>query len=457
MPAYINIIDTASGNVAAVNSDKEIPVALTNDPDKSGYVKIVSVDGIPYEATQDGHILVSEDTVTFFDQVDGSAINTNLWDASQVSGMTITQSGGFINLNAGAATTANAYAILKSIKTIPLYPEFPVFCAIDLKVNVAPQANLTIELGFGNPTGTSAITDGVFYRFAVDGTLKGVTVNSGSETTTATQPNVTVNIMNDFDITVEVDNAAFEINDDAIVQVPHPPGLPFATGTTRLPLFVRVYNGSSAPGTAPQVSIGRVSVVQKVLRPNKPWGELLSSLGRGAYQSPVTTFAQTAQHANSTTPSAATLSNTAAGYTTLGGRFLFNVVSSAATDYALFGYQVPAGYQCVITGISISAAVSVALGLTATLAKWSLGVNSSAVSLATVDGAGTWAPRRIPLGIMGFPLSSIVGTQGSPINITFPTPITVDGGRFVHVILQTPVSSATGTLNGDVMINAYFE
>ena len=37
----------------------------------------------------------------------------------------------------------------------------------------------------------------------------------------------------------------------------------------------------------------------------------------------------------------AVLSNTAAGYTTLGGQFQFAALVGAETDYALFAFQVP--------------------------------------------------------------------------------------------------------------------
>ena len=44
----------------------------------------------------------------------------------------------------------------------------------------------------------------------------------------------------------------------------------------------------------------------------------------------------TANHANSTSPSSATLANATAGYSTLGGRFQFAAILGAATDYARF-------------------------------------------------------------------------------------------------------------------------
>lgn len=461
MPGYINLVDTASGNIAEVNANRELKIATSAEAEEAGFTRLASGDGEPLAATEDGHLLVSEDSVIFFDQIDGNAINTNLWDAAGVSGMTIAQASGFITLNNAAAVTANAYAILKSIRSFPLYPEFPTFAALDLKLNVQPQANVTIEFGFGNPSGASAITDGVFYRLSPDGTMKAVTVNNGSETVSAALTNVSINVMHDFDISVEVDDAEFEIDDAQETTIENPAGLPYAVGATRLPLFIRIINGSVAPSTAPQVALGRISVVQKILRPNKSWGEVLASMGRGSYQSPVTSFGQTANHANSTSPTSATLSNTAAGYTTLGGRFQFASPAGAATDFALFAYQVPAGYQLIVRGISIAAIdIGAAVATTATVLDWSVGLNSSAVSLATADSPPTtWAPRRVPLGLQGWEVGDGVGEFAETIRQSFDPPLIVDGGRYFHIIVQVPVGTATGSqiIRGDVLVNGYFE
>lgn len=194
--------------------------------------------------------------------------------------------------------------------------------------------------------------------------------------------------------------------------------------------------------------------------------ETMASIGRGSYQAPVT-FAQSANHANSTSPSSATLSNTVAGYTTLGGRWQFAALAGAATDFALFAYQVPTGYQLVIRGVAISSVnTGAANSITVpTILDWSLGVNASAVSLATADAAatsgvpGTWAPRRMPIGIQALPTSSLLGATFSDLVRRFDTPVVVDSGRYLHIILQVPVGAATSSqvIRGDVLINGYFE
>lgn len=198
-----------------------------------------------------------------------------------------------------------------------------------------------------------------------------------------------------------------------------------------------------------------------LIQQSPDYGEAMAQAGRMINWLPTAAaFDQLTNHANSTSPVDATLSNTAAGYSKLGGRYSFASIASAATDYALFAYQVPTTLRAFITGISIDAMVTgAANATTATILDWALGVNANAVSLATADVAGVGAPRRIPLGTMSCLAAAAIGGQfTSPIRQNFPTPIVVEPGRFIHVILQVPLMTATASevIRGDVMINGYF-
>lgn len=167
-----------------------------------------------------------------------------------------------------------------------------------------------------------------------------------------------------------------------------------------------------------------------------------------------TDASQTANHANSTSPSSASLSNTAAGYATLGGRYQFAAPGGAATDFALFGFQVPAGFRAVITGVTITTVnTGAAVATTATILDWSLGIKSTAVSLATAS------LRRVPLGVQGFIVGAAIGAVAAEIDRKFDPELVVEDGEFVHVIVQVPVGTATGSqvVRGDVMVHGYFE
>ena len=233
-----------------------------------------------------------------------------------------------------------------------------------------------------------------------------------------------------------------------VAEVANPAINPNPTANSRITISSRIYTGGTAPAVAPQIFIGAISLWRNDLNSNKLWPYQMVSIGRGAYQSPITPFAQTANHANSTNPASAALSNTAAGYTTLGGRWQFVAPVGAATDFALFAYQVPSGFQLFVTDFRFDAVnTGIAVATTATIMEVGIGLNSSAVSLATVDAFPTngYSPRRVPLGTMSWIVGDAIGAaaRGAPISLDCQTPWLVDGGRFFHVIVQVPVGTAT--------------
>ena len=181
---------------------------------------------------------------------------------------------------------------------------------------------------------------------------------------------------------------------------------------------------------------------------------------------------QQAQFANSAAPAAGVLSNSVPAYTTLGGKFLFNALAGAETDFVLFGYQVPAppaaspllavGTRFQIQSVKISTVnIGAAVATTPTLLEWGLGINSTAASLATVDGGGTsgvFGPRRLALGSQSFLVGAAIGAQAPDLDKTFFSFPIVEAGRFFQVIVRVPVGTATASqqLRGSVLIDGYF-
>lgn len=442
-----------AGNSVAVSTTTPLPTAAGNS------------SGQALTFIESGSLAVSLNALIFTEQVDGAALNTNLWMTSALT-QAIAQTGGFILLNSALSTVVNTYAILTSIKAMQLYGHLPFTVVIRAKVNITPLANATIELGIGAATTNAAPTDGTFYRWASDGTFRCVINNNGVETQSAALTAPAVNVEHIFEIDVVEDNVFFTLDDVVIATVAVPATQAYPVNNGRQTIFARTYNGAGVPATAPQLGIGQVNVVQEDLNQNKLWKEILMSLGRGSYQQPITPYTQTANHANSTDPVSATLSNTAAGYTTLGGRWQFAAVAGAATDYALFAFQVPATYQLNLSSIAITALLlGAAIATSATVLDWSLGINGSAVSLATAEyPPATYAARRIPLGMQSFPLVAPngpmqIGDVAPDIVRSFDPPLVIDGGRFVHVILEVPLGTATASqlFRGDVQFNGYYE
>lgn len=467
----IQLFDSVTGQTAEIDANRALAVGLPTDATDAGYVRMLDTEGKGISTTESGAVIVSQETVSLFEQVDGNALNTNVWTTS-VSTLTVVQANGYITLNAAAGVNINSYAILSSIKYIALYGTLPLHVSINALVPQVPEANATVELGIGLCATTAAPTDGAFFRWNASGQFLAVVSSGGVETThvlsglytdadgdTVTLPPV-ITDAEIYEIILVEDVVQFRVGDVLVAEVDVPAGIAYPTSSGRLPIFGRVYTGGTSPVVAPQLKIGQVVIAQQGMNQAKDWREIIAQLGRNSYQSPVTPFGQTANHTNSTNPSSATLLNTVAGYTTLGGRFQFAALAGAVTDYALFAYQVPAGYQLTIYRTSISCVnTGVANAVTATILDWALGINASAVSLATADGAGTWAPRRIPLGMQSFKVGDLVGQVTPDMMRTFDPPLVVDGGRYMHVILQIPI--ATGTVSqvirGDVFIDGFFE
>lgn len=465
----------STSDTATVDTDKQLLVNLPKDPNKAGNVRILDADGNPIDTTENNYLRVSTVALSLYDQIEGSAVNTNLWNPFDVTTQTVTQAGGFININAGLSTAINTSANLKSQKVIPLYGSLPFLLELTARVINLPEANGVGEFGLGTVSGGSAPTDGAYFRWDAAGGFYCIINNGGTETrsanlagTTAADTNGTtitlppsVNTIHLYALEVVEDHVQFFVDDIKVADINTPSGQAYPFNNGRQQIFARTYIGGTSPSLAPQIQIGQVTAKYEDLQQTRQWGEFLSSIGRGAYQSPLTPFGQSANHTNSTSPTSATLSNTAAGYTTFGGRFQFAALAGAATDYALFGFQVPAGYQLFLNTVSISIAnTGVAGSITVpTLLEWALGLNASAVSLATADGTNTWAPRRIPLGMQAFGLTAALGSMPSDLTRRFDTPLVIDSGRFLHVIVQIPVGAATASqiFRGTVMLNGFLE
>ena len=231
---------------------------------------------------------------------------------------------------------------------------------------------------------------------------------------------------------------------------------------------MRSYNAAIV-STAFRMEVSDVAVIGHDLANNRVWSTCRAGMEQSSINNARGAAAGfTANYANSAAPTSATLSNTAAGYTTLGGQFQFAAVAGAETDYALFGFQVTApsaagaGKNLVIRGVRIETAnTGAAVGATATLLQWGLGVGSTAVSLATADSAtaGTRAPRRLTLGMQYLPAASPIGYLAADIDAKLDAPIYVAAGTFVLIILKMPVGLATASqiIRGVVQINGFWE
>lgn len=445
------------GNVLTTSDKAALPTIPTGIPflakqrDKVGRI---------LRCSPGGSLAVLSDELLLSDLIEGAAVNTNLWTQS-LSTFTVVQATHAQTFNAGASTTSGAFAIHTSNRQFPLAARVPLKYRLRARFNHVNNA--VIEAGFGAPAGvTVVINDGCFFRKTTAGQLQAVVSFNGTETTFNLGAITTTDFYL-FEITVFEDYAQFVVmaTDGTVISdtaLAIPITQAFIWSVTHLPAFERIYN-NTAPATAPTLVVGGVMIEMLDVDMNKGWSEQLAGATKDATRNPLTTFAQLANWTNSTEPVSATLSNTAAGYTTLGGQWQYAAVAGAVTDFALFGFQNPTPYQLYITQIMITAMLQgAAIATTGTLMQWGAAFNSSAVSLAT---AGTYPPIRITLGTMSYVVADAIGSaaRGGPIIWTPKTPAVIEPGRFLHIILRIPVATATAAQihRGTCLIEGYFE
>ena len=366
-------------------------------------------------------------------------------------------------LNASGIGTANTSASLISFQTLPKYQKAPLATRHRLRlVKGATNGQADWGLFASQAPGNAVHTNGFVFLYGVDGTLKPTYYYNGSVVAQGTDFASSINSANYYvwDIILDDDEAVFICQDPYTGLVLSSQTLNINIGDARMglqPYFflgARTWVGGSANvGTATQVYVGDATVVLLDNDTGKPWPHIQASTGKGAVVNPTVALTQLANYANSAAPASATLSNTAAGYTTLGGQFQFAAVAGAETDYALFGFQVPTGLKFVCTGVSIDTLnTGAAVATTATWLQWFLGVDGTAVTLATNN-------FRVALGNQVFAIADAIGKQAAPIVQAFSAPLVTHSGRFFHVGVKMPLGTATASqvIRGVVRIEGYFE
>jgi hypothetical protein len=465
----IEVVSTATGNALSINAAKEALAALTLTEANAGFAALVT-EGDPgtftarktvaIEGDDDYRLRVGSDSLLFQETFSGAALNSAVWQ-STVTTFTTAVSGSYLKLNSGASVAANGVARVTSYKSFMLTESMPIYFSFPFQIVAASVgiANTTWEAGLFFAATTAAPTDGVFLRMNAAGELRLVQNFAGVETQSdvidysASGINLLVNTDYSCIITIGVKLVTLWINNQRVAFMPRQGATPSLTASSALVANFRIYNGATPPASATSLWIGYLTISQCALGNAFPLPDTISIMGGGGYQGQSGgTMGQTANWTNSTEPVAATLSNTAAGYTTFGGQWSFAAPAGAATDFALFAFQVPAAAagshnkNLVIRGIRIDAVNSgAAVATTATILQWAMAVGSTAVSLATAEAATTRAPRRIALGVQSLLVGDPIGGRMDSIDWKFDCPIPAEPGTYVHVIVRVPVGTATAS------------
>ena len=476
-----------TGTIADVDSNNQLKVNLPKTTTQSGYNRPLSeidagyVTGTPRllsaEVSED-YRLRSELDTRWDDHKFNETAQATKKHKYVTATLTNAWANGYLTTNSGSVTTTTTGSLLHTYRQFPIFSAAQTYCYFKLAfTGTWAVTNTTIDIGLfsSGQTNPFAPTDGVYFRANSSG-LQLVANYNGVESTSSAFKVVSggadfsPTLGESYDCILTVSDvgciAWMDLKDGngpvVMARLSTPSvGVPIMAGS--VPFSLRHVIAGGAASAVIQARVAKYTVTSGGFATNRLWPTAMTGAGLSGVQ---TLTGGTANYANSAAPASASLSNTAAGYTTLGGQFQFAAVAGAETDYALFAYQVPAattavtGRNLIIRGIWIDTVnTGAAVATTATLLQWSIGVGSTAVSLATADGATARARAIVPLGFQTFPVGAAIGAQATRIDVNLDAPLVVEPGTYVHVILKMPISTATASeiIRGCVGINSYFE
>ena len=364
-------------------------------------------------------------------------------------------------LNASAIGTSSTYACVASFKAVPKDQRTPLHLRVRAQI-ILGGTNGSAEIGFSNtstPAG-SALPYGFYFLYNGTTLKPAYAFNSSNTLGTDFSASISSSKYYIWDIFIDDNYARYIVSDPNTQSIITDQTIQINTTDPRMGesthwfTYFRTYVGASANvGTATQMYVADAMVGFLDYIPSKPYPHIQAGNMLNSLISPIASLSQNANYTNSTVPTSATLSNTAAGYTTLGGQFQFATVAGAETDYCLFGWQCPAPYSFYCTGIEIdSINTGAAVATTATTLIWGIAGNSTAVTLAS----NTY---RMGLGAQSWIVGAAIGQQAQQIMNKFNTPIVTDAGRYMQIFFKTPIGTATASqiIRGVVMVEGYFE
>jgi hypothetical protein len=471
------VIQTGSSSTGVANVDAgyNLNVALSNTPAYVGSVRMFSendpgdITGEPTlrspETSQDYRMRVGVDTLLFTDTFNATAQNTSNWKYVFTT-MTMTQSAGFLNINAaGTSTVANNSAFLQSRRYFPLLGTAPLSVEFTGQITAYPGANEIFLAGLGVAVAADEPVDGCWWELSSNGLNGVIRYNSGvtSKTELVSAANLsTMSLNTNAKYVMVVGERGIDWWIDDVLygttELPSANGQPFMT--TALPVFLQKYNSGTVGGSPNMViKVGDVSVLLSDLNANQAWANQMASCGLGLQgQNGGTMGSSQIQWANTALPAAGAATNTTAALGAfLGGIFQMNAPATSATDVIIASWLNPVGgvnqtpRTIKLRGIKIDCVNSVAaVAVTATTFAVALAWGATALSLATAESGSfvnnTAKARRIqPLGVISFPILSPVGTAATPIQFDFEAPIVVNPGEYLQVVAKILVGTATAT------------
>lgn len=476
-----NIRGSTSGLGAEVNASNQLKVVTETDaatnPGNVGTIRMFgendpgSIVGAAVlrspEVSQDYRMRVGVDTLLFSDTFNATNQNTSLWKHAFTT-MTMTQSAGFLNINAaGTSTVSGNFAYLQTWRHFTFFGTSPISVETTLQFDKYPTVNEVLQWGLGVPTGSADVVDGAWFQLTSAGLLGVIRYNSGTVVTSTLVSNVSTLSLNSvakYTMICGEESIEFWIDDIlyGTLAIPAAQGQPFLS--TSLPYFVQKYNNGTV-GSSPNLiaKVGDVTITSMDLATNQTWANQMASIGLGMQMlngDAATGQNPQVQWANAALPTAAAATNTTAALGAfLAGIFQMNAPATSATDIIIASYQNPAGgvnrtpRTMKLRGIKVDCVNSVvAVATTATTFAVAIAWGGTQVSLGTVTAdsasfatATAKAARRQPIGVLTFPVGAAVGATAGPIQFDFEAPLVINPGEFIQVIAKVLVGTATAT------------
>lgn len=368
-------------------------------------------------------------------------------------------------LNAAATGAVSSHASLISMKPLYKMQRAPIFSRHRARL-IKGAANGQADLGlFSSQAPAAAVqANGFVFLYGADGTLKptvyqnSAVIQQGADFASLITPNPSKYYV--WGVILGDDDVTFVCQDASTGAIINEQTLQINDLDPRFGQSAYWFQGARTFVTSAAANIGLATQLFVAdsqmgildIDEGKAWQDVMAGMGFGTVVNPTLALTQLANWANTAAPASATLSNTTAGYTTLGGQFQFAAVGGAETDYALFGFTVPAGVSLHVDNIRIDTWNSgAAVATTETLLSWFMG-DAAAVTLAANS-------FRRPLGNQAFAIGAAIGALAPVIDRPFRTPFVVHGGRIFHIALKMPRGTATASqiIRGTIDVGGYFE
>lgn len=479
MSWFLKILDVAGSNIAGVDANNQLKMALPPALDsKIGYAagadRIDGVGGLSLfrrrAISRFGHTLVAPDTGIIDDTFGITATNTSNW-AAPVTTQTVVYNNNAAVLNGSSVTSLNSSSAIRSYRVAQHFGHAQLKIEFTAYKSTVPQANEVTEFGAIVCTlpSTTAPTDGMYFRYNQAAELRGVICSNGVETQTAAITPPSINVTHDFLIVADQEGVEFWIDDVLQARIDFSTDTPtFASAFASMaaPLVARYYIAGVAPAVASQFRVFRARSWLTGAATNKLWHHQLAGMGGGCWQAPNgSTAGQLANYANNTNPVAAVPTNTTAALGVgLGGQFWETDTLAVTTDGILCSYQNPLGTAFLqprtlhINSCTVDSYVQTALTGGGYVAQYILAVGHTAVALNTSESAVQKAPRRIPLGIQSVAAAAAALTRLERVSQTFETPIVVNPTEFIQVAKKkVGTAPSAGVIAHVISFNGHFE